>query len=136
MDQCSTLFSPNQFKVRRVLVNAKKKVDTGILPVDLPVNTKLKSVPPSSEVRNEALAGVLYQIDRSYGKGSIQRLGEAHKMLIETTPTGALTLDIALGGGYPKGRVVEIYGPESSGKTTLALHAIAEIQKLGGHDIL
>jgi recombination protein RecA len=103
-----------------------------------------------SDVRNEALHGVLYQIERSYGKGiskilleneqnnflflgSIQRLGEQQTMIVETTPSGSITLDIALGGGYPKGRVIEIYGPESSGKTTLALHSIAEIQKLGGN---
>ena len=65
----------------------------------------------------EALSGVLHQIERSYGKGSIQKLGESSSINVETTPSGSLTLDIALGGGYPKGRVVEIYGPESSGKT-------------------
>ena len=60
------------------------------------------------------------------------RLGDASRMRVETISTGALTLDLALGGGYPKGRVVEVYGPESSGKTTLTLHAIAEVQKRGG----
>jgi recombination protein RecA len=75
---------------------------------------------------------VLNQIERNFGKGSIMRLGDASRMRIETSPTGALTLDLALGGGYPKGRVVEIYGPESSGKTTLTLHAIAEVQRRGG----
>ncbi|MEM6500823.1 MAG: recombinase RecA [Cyanobacteria bacterium P01_C01_bin.89] len=75
---------------------------------------------------------VLQQIERSHGKGSIMRLGDAGRMRVETIPTGAMTLDIALGGGLPKGRVIEIYGPESSGKTTLALHAIAEVQKAGG----
>ena len=80
----------------------------------------------------EALSGVLYQIERSYGKGSIQKLGTNTAMDVETTSSGSITLDLALGGGYPKGRVIEIYGPESSGKTTLALHAIAEVQKSGG----
>jgi recombination protein RecA len=75
---------------------------------------------------------VLSQIERVYGKGSIQKLGDNTGMNVETTPSGSLTLDLALGGGYPRGRVVEIYGPESSGKTTLALHAVAEIQKNGG----
>jgi len=82
--------------------------------------------------RNEALSGVLQQIQRSYGKGSIVKLGQKSSMNVETTSSGSLTLDLAMGGGYPKGRVVEIYGPESSGKTTLALHALAEVQKLGG----
>lgn len=82
--------------------------------------------------RDKALGLVLNQIERNFGKGSIMRLGDATRMRIETTPTGALTLDLALGGGYPKGRVVEIYGPESSGKTTLTLHAIAEVQRRGG----
>lgn len=84
------------------------------------------------EARAEALSGVLYQIERAYGRGSIQKLGETPKMSVDTTPSGSMTLDIALGGGYPKGRVIEIYGPESSGKTTLALHAVAEVQKQGG----
>jgi recombination protein RecA len=80
----------------------------------------------------EALSGVLHQIERSYGKGSIQKLGQSGSLNVATFPSGSLTLDVALGGGYPKGRVIEIYGPESSGKTTLALHAVAEIQKAGG----
>lgn len=75
---------------------------------------------------------VLNQIERNFGKGSIMRLGDAGRMKVETIPTGALTLDLALGGGLPKGRVIEIYGPESSGKTTVALHALAEVQKSGG----
>ncbi|NBS39805.1 MAG: recombinase RecA [Betaproteobacteria bacterium] len=86
----------------------------------------------SSPERDKALGLVLNQIERNFGKGSIMRLGDASRMRIETTPTGALTLDLALGGGYPKGRVVEVYGPESSGKTTLTLHAIAEVQRRGG----
>jgi recombination protein RecA len=82
--------------------------------------------------RQKALNVVINQIERSFGKGAIMRLGDATQMRVETIPSGALTLDLALGGGLPRGRVVEIYGPESSGKTTLALHAIAETQKHGG----
>ncbi|MEB3120416.1 MAG: recombinase RecA [Snowella sp.] len=82
--------------------------------------------------RDKTLNVVLNQIEKSFGKGSIMRLGDAIQMRVETISTGALTLDLALGGGFPKGRIVEIYGPESSGKTTLALHALAEVQKAGG----
>ncbi len=82
--------------------------------------------------KDKALSLVLGQIERNFGKGSIMRLGDASRMRVETISTGALTLDLALGGGYPKGRVVEVYGPESSGKTTLTLHAIAEVQRRGG----
>ena len=82
--------------------------------------------------KNKALNLVLTQIERNFGKGSIMRLGDATRMRVETISTGALTLDLALGGGLPKGRVIEIYGPESSSKTTLALHALAEVQKAGG----
>ncbi|MBR4959060.1 MAG: recombinase RecA [Phascolarctobacterium sp.] len=85
--------------------------------------------------KTRALDAALRQIERDFGKGSIMRLGEASaKMNIEVIPTGALSLDIALGvGGIPRGRVIEIYGPESSGKTTVALHMIAEAQKMGGY---
>jgi recombination protein RecA len=86
----------------------------------------------SSSDKQKALTLVLGQIERSFGKGTIMRLGDATRMKVETISTGALTLDLALGGGLPKGRVIEIYGPESSGKTTLALHAIAEVQRAGG----
>jgi len=82
--------------------------------------------------KQKALNIVLGQIERSFGKGAIMRLGDATRMKVETISTGALTLDLALGGGLPKGRVIEIYGPESSGKTTIALHALAEVQKNGG----
>ncbi|MCT7949900.1 recombinase RecA [Ancylothrix sp. C2] len=82
--------------------------------------------------KQKALDAVLGQIERTFGKGSIMRLGDANRMKVETISSGSLTLDIALGGGLPKGRVIEIYGPESAGKTTLALHAIAEVQKAGG----
>jgi recombination protein RecA len=82
----------------------------------------------------KALDAVLLQIEKQYGKGSIMRLGEeAGHTEIEVIPSGCLTLDLALGvGGFPRGRIIEIYGPESSGKTTVALHAIAEAQKMGG----
>jgi len=93
--------------------------------------TSIKTSTENSE-KQKALTSVLSQIERSFGKGAIVRLGDSTRMRVETIPTGALTLDIALGGGLPKGRVIEIYGPESSGKTTLALHAIAEVQKSGG----
>ncbi len=82
--------------------------------------------------RQKAIELALSQIEKSYGKGSIMKLGDAKRIPIETTPTGSLSLDIALGGGVPRGRIVEIYGPESSGKTTLSLHIIAEAQKKGG----
>ena len=84
--------------------------------------------------KTKALENAMRQIEKDFGKGSIMKLGEASaKMNIEVIPTGALSLDIALGvGGIPRGRVIEIYGPESSGKTTLAIHAIAEAQKAGG----
>ena len=85
-----------------------------------------------SSEKEKALNLVLTQIERTFGKGTIMRLGDATRMKVETISTGALNLDLALGGGLPKGRIIEIYGPESSAKTTLALHAIAEVQKLGG----
>lgn len=87
---------------------------------------------PTNPDKEKALNLVLKQIERNFGKGAIMRLGDATQMKVETISSGALTLDVALGGGLPKGRVIEIYGPESSGKTTLALHAIAEVQKTGG----
>lgn len=85
--------------------------------------------------RNERLKAIdlaVAQIEKQFGAGSIMKLGEGHKIDVETIPTGALSLDLALGGGIPKGRIIEIYGPESSGKTTLALHSVAEVQKTGG----
>ncbi len=83
--------------------------------------------------KDKALEQVLADIEKQFGKGSIMKLGSDSHLDIETTSSGSLTLDIALGaGGYPKGRIIEIYGPESSGKTTFALHAIAEVQKQGG----
>ncbi len=97
-------------------------------------NANLKLVDRDEMDKNKALEAAIGQIDRAFGKGSIMRLGQEGSVVeIETVQSGSLGLDIALGiGGYPRGRVVEIYGPESSGKTTLALHAIAEAQKSGG----
>ena len=97
-------------------------------------NANLRLVEGSSVDKGKALDAALSQIERSFGKGSIMRLGKNQQAVeIETVPTGSLGLDIALGvGGLPRGRVVEIYGPESSGKTTLTLHVIAEAQKKGG----
>ena len=84
--------------------------------------------------KNKALETALTQIEKQFGKGAVMRLGENKHMNIEHISTGSLSLDIALGiGGLPRGRIVEIYGPESSGKTTLSLHCIAEGQKNGGN---
>ena len=94
-------------------------------------NTETEAKAPENG-RSQALNLAISQITKQYGDGSIMKLGEARKIDVELLPSGSLSLDLALGGGYPKGRIIEIYGPESSGKTTLALHAIAEIQKQGG----
>ncbi|MBQ6830043.1 MAG: recombinase RecA [Clostridia bacterium] len=96
----------------------------------------MKKKPAEKEIstdKQKALQAALSQIEKAYGKGAVMRLGENTGMNVEAIPTGSLTLDLALGvGGLPRGRIVEIYGPEASGKTTLALHAIAEAQKAGG----
>ncbi|MCL2422617.1 MAG: recombinase RecA [Micrococcales bacterium] len=95
-----------------------------------PAATHLRSVPKD---REKALETALSQIDRQFGKGSVMRLGDEIRAPIEVIPTGSIALDVALGiGGLPRGRVVEIYGPESSGKTTVALHAVANAQRNGG----
>ena len=94
-----------------------------------PKETKENSV---QDGKSEALKLAIAQITKQFGDGSIMKLGENHNVNIELIKSGSLSLDLALGGGYPKGRIIEIYGPESSGKTTLALHAIAEVQKNGG----
>ena len=86
-----------------------------------------------NDEKKKALEAAMGQIEKQFGKGSVMKLGEYKAMEVEAIPTGALTLDVALGiGGIPKGRIIEIFGPESSGKTTLALHAVAESQKMGG----
>lgn len=82
--------------------------------------------------KKEALSAALAMIEKQFGAGSVMKLGDRVGMQVETTSSGSIALDNALGGGYAKGRIVEIYGPESSGKTTLTLHAIAEVQKAGG----
>ncbi|MDO8144623.1 MULTISPECIES: recombinase RecA [unclassified Isoptericola] len=88
---------------------------------------------PGPEDREKALEAALAQIDRSFGKGSVMRLGQEGRAPVDVIPTGSIALDVALGiGGLPRGRVVEVYGPESSGKTTVALHAVANAQKNGG----
>jgi recombination protein RecA len=95
--------------------------------------SKLDTMAAKDSGRESALKNALSQIEKQFGKGAIMKLGDAAKMRIEAIPTGALTLDIALGvGGLPKGRVIEIYGPESGGKTTVALHSVAQVQKAGG----
>ena len=91
-------------------------------------NTR-KAIDPE---KRRVLEMALSQIEKSFGKGAIMRMGEAQRIAVETIPTGSLSLDLALGGGIPKGRIIEIYGPESAGKTTLALHVLAEMQKSGG----
>ena len=92
-----------------------------------------KSAPDRAGDKEKALEAALLQIDRQFGKGSIMRLGEETRVPVEVIPSGSIALDVALGiGGYPRGRIVEIYGPESSGKTTIALHAVANAQKGGG----
>ena len=85
------------------------------------------------EEKLKALEAAIVKLEKDYGKGAVMKLGDGASMNVETVPTGSLSLDIALGlGGIPKGRVIEIYGPESSGKTTVALHMVAEVQKRGG----
>ena len=94
--------------------------------------TTYESPTPASD-KKKALQTALAQIDKNFGKGAVMRLGDRPEMNVEAIPTGSLALDAALGiGGVPKGRIIEIYGPESSGKTTLAIHAIAQAQKAGG----
>ena len=94
---------------------------------------KETAAPAASSDKKKAIETAMQQIEKMYGKGSIMRYGDGNVANVEAIPTGSLALDLALGiGGLPRGRVVEIYGPESSGKTTLALHVLAEAQKMGG----
>ena len=95
---------------------------------------KASAAKPATNDRNKALEVALSQIDKQFGKGSVMRLGDDNRPPVQVIPTGSLALDVALGiGGLPRGRVIEVYGPESSGKTTVALHAVANAQKAGGN---
>jgi recombination protein RecA len=99
---------------------------------DKKTTEKKLAEPAEATGKSKALGLALDQIEKQFGKGSIMKLGEGTNSDVECIPSGSISLDLALGGGLPKGRIIEIYGPESSGKTTLALHAIAEVQKTGG----
>ncbi len=94
--------------------------------------TEKTAAPTADAGKLKALGLAMEQIEKQFGNGAIMKLGESHRADVELVSSGALSLDLALGGGYPKGRIIEIYGPESSGKTTLTLHAIAEVQRNGG----
>jgi recombination protein RecA len=106
--------------------------DTKAVKKTKPTISKDSPSDSASEGKVKALDLAMESIEKQFGKGAIMKLGEAHSTAVECTSTGSLSLDIALGGGIPKGRIVEIYGPESSGKTTLTLHSIAEVQRNGG----
>lgn len=95
------------------------------------INTDTNT-PPVEGGKQKALGLALEQIEKQFGSGAIMRLGEAQRVKVPTFSSGTLSLDLAMGGGYPRGRIIEVFGPESSGKTTLTLHAVAEIQKAGG----
>lgn len=110
--------------VSKAKPDPKKKDNQAFRPVKMTAAEKT--------ARLKAVELAVDQIERQFGKGSIMRLGEGMQVHIETIPTGSLSLDLALGGGIPKGRIIEVYGPESSGKTTLALHTVAEVQRQGG----
>jgi recombination protein RecA len=94
--------------------------------------TEKTAAPTADSGKLKALGLAMEQIEKQFGNGAIMKLGESHRADVELVSSGSLSLDLALGGGYPKGRIIEIYGPESSGKTTLTLHAIAEVQRNGG----
>jgi protein RecA len=96
-------------------------------------STEKSGKPTVSDDREKALQAALEQVERQFGKGSVMRLGDEGRAPIEVIPTGSIALDVALGiGGLPRGRIIEVYGPEASGKTTVALHAIAQVQASGG----
>ena len=114
----------------RHITMRKRTIDMSVTPLH---KDKEKNMTQNNAEKQKALDAALSQIERAFGKGSIMKLNEGASMNVETVSTGSLGLDIGLGvGGLPRGRIIEIYGPESSGKTTLALHAIAEAQKTGG----
>ncbi|NLZ45849.1 MAG: DNA recombination/repair protein RecA, partial [Clostridiales bacterium] len=101
--------------------------------IDRKKATKVMVVPRNNEEKKKALETAIAHIEKIYGDGAVMRMGEKKAMNIAAIPTGSMTLDMALGvGGVPKGRIIEVYGPESSGKTTVALHIAAEAQKQGG----
>ncbi|MBA3679551.1 hypothetical protein H0W80_05220, partial [Candidatus Saccharibacteria bacterium] len=116
---------------KTVKESAKKAASENENTEDKPAKVSAASAKERSS-RLKAVDLAVEQIERQFGQGSIMKLGEGMKVAVETISTGSLSLDLALGGGIPKGRIIEIYGPESSGKTTLALHTVAEVQKNGG----
>lgn len=120
-----------------VLAKPAKKLKSGTGAPESVESAEEESVVEKSDSGNKsermrAVDLAVAQIEKQFGQGAIMRLGEGHKIDVKTIPTGSLSLDLALGGGIPQGRIIEIYGPESSGKTTLALHVAAEVQKNGG----
>jgi len=122
---CSEFSAPRVVRVEAA--RARKTVTTKVSP-----KVEVKDQRESSSARDKALESVMSSLDGQFGKGTIMKMGAAGTMKIDTFSSGSLTLDMALGGGIPRGRIMEIYGPESAGKTTLGLHAMAEMQKSGG----
>ena len=135
--------NPLAFPLRIVYNQRSETQKAGLLPADVESEgadmaedkkkASDKAKDSQTDNKHKALEAALAQIEKNYGKGAVMRLGENVGMNVDCIPTGSMTLDAALGiGGLPRGRIVEIYGPEASGKTTLALHAVAEAQKMGG----
>ena len=116
---------PVKDTAKPVAATQKKSIATG-------VSAAMQAKNTANAVKNDSIQDALSQIKKKYGEGAILQMGDTSSMHIERFPTGSIGLDIALGGGMPKGRIVEIYGPESSGKTTLALHSVAQVQRSGG----